>query len=373
MIGSKRKVNKVLIPEKMVQDHYVGKIYGTYVESTGIFNIYDTKMLENFNDIKELGEISENEVISDKLIGIWKNDLTFTYKDTQYSIEQYSLIQNIFSRNTGILESGSMLDKIAIIVGCGSVGSLVAVELCKAGVGRFLLIDHDVLEYHNLCRHQCGLKDIGRYKAEALKDKLIDINPLVEVECSIKTIETLSKELLDRYCIESQSILIGCADNRESDVYTNSLSVFYKIPFISIGFWERAFAGEIFYYLPNKGMPCYKCALGNGASLSNRTSTSRRFYTTQEYLNKMNFEPGISVDINFVTNVGIKLILDILNLNNQKYTTRLLDSLTQYTLICNTNKTEIGGELAEYFSYPLQVTTSLEVGFSCDCPPCKYE
>ena len=32
---------------------------------------------------------------------------------------------------------------------------------------------------------------------------------------------------------------------------------------------------------------------------------------TQENLAKVNFEPGISVDINFVTTIGIKLILDI--------------------------------------------------------------
>ena len=36
---------------------------------------------------------------------------------------------DIFSRNTGILESDIMLSKGAIIIGCGSVGSLVALEL----------------------------------------------------------------------------------------------------------------------------------------------------------------------------------------------------------------------------------------------------
>ena len=132
-------------------------------------------------------------------------------------------------------------------------------------------------------------------------------------------------------------------------------------------------AGEIFYYLPRKNMPCYKCALGDGNLMSQRTSTNRRLYTNEEDLSKVNFEPGISVDINFVTTIGIKLLLDIFNLDNDEYTPRLLSTLTQYTLVCNTNNPKIGGEMAEIFSYPLQVTTSLQVGHCASCPPCEFE
>lgn len=76
------------------------------------------------------------------------------------------------------------------------------------------------------------------------------------------------------------------------------------------------------------------------------------------------FEPGISVDINFVTTIGIKIILDLLNRGNKNYTQRLLPSLTQYTLICNTNDPKIGGEWAEMFSYPLQVTRSIVIEYA---------
>jgi hypothetical protein len=76
------------------------------------------------------------------------------------------------------------------------------------------------------------------------------------------------------------------------------------------------------------------------------------------------FEPGISVDINFVTTIAVKMILDILNRNNPNYTQRLINSLTQYTLVCNTNDPKIGGEMAEIFSYPLQVTRSIEVNYA---------
>jgi hypothetical protein len=119
-------------------------------------------------------------------------------------------------------------------------------------------------------------------------------------------------------------------------------------------------------------MPCYECAIGQGFGTS-RKSTNRKLYTTQENLENVNFEPGISVDINFVTIVAIKMILDIFNDDNPRYTLRLRDHLTQYTLVCNTNKPQIGGDMAEIFSYPLQITTSIKVGFKESCPPCKYK
>ena len=273
---------------------------------------------------------------------------------------------------TGILESSLMREKEVVVLGCGSVGSLVALQLAKSGVGKFLLVDNDVIEYHNLCRHQCGISDVGKYKTIALKERILNINPAAEVEIETTTVELVRKEVFDAHCKEGSSVIVGCADNRAADVYANSIAVMYHVPFVSIGFWERAFAGEIFYYLPNKNMPCYKCALGDGGELSQRENSNRRIYTNEEDLSKINFEPGISADIDFVTVIGIKIILDILNLESSDYTTRLIDTLQQYTLVCNTNKTEIGGEMAEIFSYPLQVTTSLKVNFEGKCPPCEY-
>lgn len=213
----------------------------------------------------------------------------------------------------------------------------MALELARTGIGKFVLVDNDILEYHNLCRHQCSISEVGEYKVDALKRRILEINPSAEVEPIVSTVEMLDRPVFDTFCLKEQTVLIGCADNRSADVYANSISVMYGIPFLSIGFWERAFAGEIFYYLPRKNMPCYKCALGDGNLMSQRTSTNRRLYTNEEDLSKVNFEPGISVDINFVTTIGIKLLLDIFNLDNDEYTPRLLSTLTQYTLVCNTN------------------------------------
>jgi molybdopterin/thiamine biosynthesis adenylyltransferase len=214
---------------------------------------------------------------------------------------------------------------------------------------------------------------VGDYKVNALRRRILEINPRAEVACHAAVIENLPKEAFDGLTAED-GIVIGCADNRPADVYANSVAALYRAPFLSIGCWHRAFAGAVFYWLP--GMPCYYCALGDGGGADApdmRPDVSRRFYMGEEEAAALRFEPGIAADIDFVTLVGVKLSLDLLCRDSALYTPRLLGYLKQYTLICNTNRPEIGGEMAEIFSYPLQVTTSLKTEFRGPCPPCRYE
>lgn len=296
------------------------------------------------------------------LIGWWENQtLHLLQIDTlrEVKIESYALQMDIFSRNVGILESTVMLEKKAVFVGCGSVGSLVAVELAKAGVGNFMLIDNDVFGYHNICRHQCGIYDVGRFKTDALADRIFQINPYATVMKKNCMIQEIDRGEMEDFCNED-TIIIGGADNREGDLYASDFALENKMPFISIGCWERAFAGEIFYCLPN-GMPTYRDFLKAMGYISGRVTQNRRFYTTEEDLEKVSFEPGISADVNFITIIGVKIILDLLNRSTPGFIQRLVPYLTQYTLVCNTNNPQIGGEQAEIFKYPLQVTTSIYI------------
>lgn len=296
------------------------------------------------------------------LIGWWENQtLHLLQIDTlrEVKIESYALQMDIFSRNVGILESTVMLEKKAVFVGCGSVGSSVAVELAKAGVGNFMLIDNDVFGYHNICRHQCGIYDVGRFKTDALADRIFQINPYATVMKKNCMIQEIDRGEMEDFCNED-TIIIGGADNREGDLYASDFALENKMPFISIGCWERAFAGEIFYCLPN-GMPTYRDFLKAMGYISGRVTQNRRFYTTEEDLEKVSFEPGISADVNFITIIGVKIILDLLNRSTPGFIQRLVPYLTQYTLVCNTNNPQIGGEQAEIFKYPLQVTTSIYI------------
>lgn len=357
----------VYFPTEIETSHYIGDLYGLYIENTNTFNVVSLGKDERFPMLKLIGTVAEN-----RLETLSKGMLTGYYEDGKIMFandegksckkEPYSLKMDVFSRNTGILESDVMLKTGAILVGCGSVGSLVALELAKAGVGRFMLIDNDILGYHNLCRHQCGLLDVGRYKTEAVRDRILQINPTAKVVVQNCIIQEVPLMVFDEFC-DKDTIVIGGADNRQGDLYANQIAKEVGMPLMSIGCWERAFAGEIFYCLP-EGMPDYSDFMYALGDMSGRVNQNRKFYTNEEELEKASFEPGISVDIDFVTVIATKLAIDILNRDNPNYTKRLLGHLSQYTLVCNTNNPKVGGENAEIFSYPLQVTTSIQVEYA---------
>lgn len=70
-------------------------------------------------------------------------------------------------------DAGFLAGKAVAVVGLGAVGSLVADLLARSGVGRLTLQDHDVLRPGNCVRHLATLKDVGRAKVDAVRERLI--------------------------------------------------------------------------------------------------------------------------------------------------------------------------------------------------------
>ena len=120
-------------------------------------------------------------------------------------------------------------------------------------------------------------------------------------------------------------------------------------------------------------MPCYGCAFeGLIGSLSRRPEQKRRYYSNESEQQQLDFQPGLAIDIAYVVQVGLKLAIDLLNRHNPDHVPRLLGKLSQYTLVCNSNDDRLGGEAAGIFSHPLQVTSSIQVGYGQDCPTCRW-
>lgn len=68
------------------------------------------------------------------------------------------------------------------IAGLGGLGSNIAFFLARIGVGSLHLIDYDFVDLSNLNRQQYRLMDVGRYKTEALKEQLLQINPYLTIK-----------------------------------------------------------------------------------------------------------------------------------------------------------------------------------------------
>lgn len=319
-------------------------------------------------------EESANKGIADLRAFQSSKGLRFFKGNAECLVERYDLVADPFSRNSGVLEPAHLLESSVVIVGAGSIGSFIALELARAGVGKFLLVDDDILKVHNLSRHQCGMADIGKYKVDAVAERISEINPLAIVSTEQTILEDVPEVNLDLHLLDRKGIIVACTDNREGALAANRLSQHYQVPLVAMGFWERAAAGEVFYSIPGQ-TPCYRCMLRGDAAYNSVSYASRRFYTDEEDLEKVSFEPGISIDICFVSAVGVKVILALLSKidsdSPEKPSRRkLLDTLSQYTLICNDNDPRIGGERVEIFERPLQITTSIRVDYDPGCSAC---
>ena len=143
-----------------------------------------------------------------------------------------------------------------LCIGTGGLGSPIALYLAAAGVGRIGLVDADNVDVSNLQRQILhGTGDVGRKKLDSARDRLREINPLVQVE------------LYDTYfCAEnamgiaaSYDVVLDGTDNFSTRYLSNDVCVFLKKPNI-YGSILR-FEGQCSVFAPHLGGPCYRCML----------------------------------------------------------------------------------------------------------------
>lgn len=88
---------------------------------------------------------------------------------------------------TELILGREAIDKLKLsnvaIFGIGGVGSYAVEGLVRAGVGSFVLIDDDRVCLTNINRQiHATRKTIGKYKAEVMRDRVLEINPNAKVE-----------------------------------------------------------------------------------------------------------------------------------------------------------------------------------------------
>lgn len=95
-------------------------------------------------------------------------------------------LEGRYARNRKTLSEEDQLklsSSCVAIVGCGGLGGYIAEELARIGVGRLVLIDGDHLEVSNLNRQIMSSElNIGQWKVEAARARLLSVNSEVQVE-----------------------------------------------------------------------------------------------------------------------------------------------------------------------------------------------
>jgi molybdopterin/thiamine biosynthesis adenylyltransferase/proteasome lid subunit RPN8/RPN11 len=130
------------------------------------------------------------------------------------------------------------------IIGAGGTGSAAIEVLARAGVGRLIIVDPDVIESSNLERlHGSTPADASskRFKVEVAAAHVRAINP----ECDVVPIvgSVPQTEVVD--AIVTADLSLGCTDQQHSRLALSDLSVRYLLPSIDCGVAMEGSQGKI--------------------------------------------------------------------------------------------------------------------------------
>ena len=142
-------------------------------------------------------------------------------------------MENQFSRTELLIgkEGIEKLNKAKVaIFGIGGVGSFVVEGLVRAGVGNFLLVDHDNVCLTNLNRQVIATrKTIGKPKVEVSKERILEINPNATIETNQEFFSPDSKEIWD----DTVDYIVDAVDTVTAKIELVARANQWNIPIIS--------------------------------------------------------------------------------------------------------------------------------------------
>ena len=158
------------------------------------------------------------------------------------------LLKNIREKGQEKLASSS-----AAVIGCGALGTTIANNLVRSGIGHIKVIDRDIIELNNLQRQNLfDEDDIGLPKASVAAEKLKKINSEIKIEYIVDDANHKNIESI----INSMDVVIDGTDNMLIRFLINDACIKHGIPWIYGGVIETQ--GMTMNIIPNK-TPCFRC------------------------------------------------------------------------------------------------------------------
>ncbi len=140
----------------------------------------------------------------------------------------------------------------ALVAGCGALGCMIADQLVRAGVGRVVIVDRDVVEPSNLQRQSLfATADLGVPKALAARARLEAIDPSVRIEAWVDSID---RESIEDY-VDGIDVAFDGFDAMEPRYLLNDVCVRDGRPWV----YCAAIATQARAMLVHSGGPCLRC------------------------------------------------------------------------------------------------------------------
>lgn len=153
----------------------------------------------------------------------------------------------------------SLAQAHAAIVGVGALGSVVAEQLARAGVGTLTLIDRDIVELTNLQRQFLyAMGDLGAPKVEAARARLTQINPDCRIYAEATDLRADNAEAVLGIHAQRPAVIIDGTDNFETRYLLNDLAVLHAIPLVYGGALATGGTQMTVLHDPPR-RPCLRC------------------------------------------------------------------------------------------------------------------
>lgn len=141
------------------------------------------------------------------------------------------------------------------IIGCGALGTVLANNLCRAGIGHLVIADRDYIELNNLQRQILfDEDDVARHipKAVAAVERLRKVNSEITLEARVEDINVESIEEV----VRQSDLVLDATDNFETRYLLNDACIKHQRPWIYSG--VIASYGVTMNILPGE-TPCLRC------------------------------------------------------------------------------------------------------------------
>lgn len=166
-------------------------------------------------------------------------------------VRRYS--RHLIIPDVGMAGQKRLKNARVLCVGAGGLGSPALMYLAAAGVGTLGIVEFDVVDESNLQRQVIhGTKDVGRPKAESARDRVLDINPLVNVVVHEERLDNGNvMELFSQY-----DLIVDGTDNFATRYMVNDACVLLGKPYVWGSIYR--FDGQASVFWAEHG-PCYRC------------------------------------------------------------------------------------------------------------------
>ncbi len=141
----------------------------------------------------------------------------------------------MWRERTKLLIGNENLEKLnksrILICGLGGVGGAAAEQLVRAGIGNLCIVDDDTISETNINRQIIAThNNIGTLKTEALKERLLSINP--KLNLSIRN-EFLKEEKLEQTLLEGWDFVVDAIDTLSPKLKLIRVCYENNIPLVS--------------------------------------------------------------------------------------------------------------------------------------------